>query len=637
MKTSNQYLDQLRGAGDRLLVGLLTILFGISLALAPWYDTWAPALGIGLPTLALCGWLTFALPGALVTRCAIAASLMLMAALQIHQSHGMIETHFAVFVLMSFLLFYRDWIPVAVASALIAAHHLLFDFLQRQGDGVWVFAANTGFHIVLVHAAYVVFEAALLTWMAIKLRAEITAVGWEPGELARLSSDIMQGRVDVEIPIEGASRHSLARAMAEMRDELQRTVRDTGGVLQAIAAGDLSKRVQVPTSGEFARLKDDVNSTVTFLNDFSLKQQKLVGEANQGNFHARCQTTALAGYQLDMANGLNELMTSFESFVDRFAEAMEALAGGDLSCPISTTYAGRLEELRRHTNRTAEQLGRIVWEIRETTQTIDRAAQDIVSGHSQLNARTEEKRRSLQETRSSVEQLASAVKSNARSAAVAEELSSEASRAAERGVAVMSQAVQTMTGVRTSSARIADISGLIEGIAFQTNLLALNAAVEAARAGEHGRGFGVVAAEVRNLSQRAAEAAKQIAQLISESVSGIDAGARLVDEMGTTMGEIVARVERTSTISKEIASASRIQSRDVDSVREAVSRIEELSQQNSKAAYDVEAAVLGMAHDAKALQRSVMVFRLPGRPAHATAVTRLPISVRRGTALGKSP
>src|SRR5262249_28145601 len=247
------------------------------------------------------------------------------------------------------------------------------------------------------------------------------------------------------------------------------------------------------------------------------------------NFNARCSTEGLAGYQLGMANGLNQLMTSVESFINRFAETMGALAEGDLSRPITERYAGRLEELRSDTNRMAEQLAQIVGDIRDTTHAIDRAAREIVDGHAELDVRVAQQSRALQETRQSVEQLAGAVKNNAKSAAQADQLSVDASRAAEQGVNVVSEAVQMMQGIRGHSGRIAEITDVIKSIAFQTNLLALNAAVEAARAGEQGRGFSVVAAEVRSLATRAAEAAKEISQLISENVGRIDSGGKLVD------------------------------------------------------------------------------------------------------------
>src|ERR1700761_2628018 len=175
MSSESEYLKRLRAVGDRLLLGVIGLMLVASLALAGWYGTWTEALAIGLPAALIPAWLVASNSGALVTRCAIAASLVIFTALQIHQAHGMIELHFGFFVLLAFLLFYRDWIPLVLAAGLTALHHFVVDSLQRAGEPVWVFAQNTGFHIVLVHAAYVVFETALLVWMAVRLRAEAEA------------------------------------------------------------------------------------------------------------------------------------------------------------------------------------------------------------------------------------------------------------------------------------------------------------------------------------------------------------------------------------------------------------------------------------------------------------------------------
>src|ERR1700761_9067739 len=224
MSSESEYLKRLRAVGDRLLLGVIGLMLVASLALAGWYGTWTEALAIGLPAALIPAWLVASSPGALVTRCALAASLVIFTALQIHQAHGMIELHFGFFVLLAFLLFYRDWVPLIVAAGLTAVHHLALDFLQRSGAPVWVFAANTGFIIVVIHAAYVVFETALLVWMSVILRSEAEAVGCEPSDLALVSQELARGNVNVEVPVKAAGANSLATAMAKMRDELQRTV-----------------------------------------------------------------------------------------------------------------------------------------------------------------------------------------------------------------------------------------------------------------------------------------------------------------------------------------------------------------------------------------------------------------------------
>lgn len=221
MNTENAYFTRLHSGGDRLLVGVLALLMLVSLAIAPLHGTWLAALTVGLPTVLVCGWLAYAHGGQVVTRCAIAAGLMVFSGLQIHQAHGMIEAHFSVFVLLALLLYYRDWLPVVVGAGVIAVHHLGFDMLQRGGLPVWVFASQGGIGIVLLHAAYVVFEAALLVLMAVNLRAEIAAAGGDPRELSRASLALADGDLAVSIPSQGAAADSLACSMERMRIALQ--------------------------------------------------------------------------------------------------------------------------------------------------------------------------------------------------------------------------------------------------------------------------------------------------------------------------------------------------------------------------------------------------------------------------------
>ncbi len=607
---SKTYLFTIRRSGDRLLLCVVGVLLVMAFALAPLYGTWGEAFAIGAPTAGVVAWLVATRPGELVTRCTIAAALMIFTGLHIHQVHGMIEMHFGVFVLLAFLLCYRDWVPLVVAVGVVAVHHFAFDFLQRSGAPVWVFAANTGFSIVLIHAAYAIFETALLIVMAVRLRAEIEAVGCDPGELARVSQELARGNVDVKVPTEGATNGSLALAMASMRDELHRSVHGAGEVLAAVAAGDLSRRARLDASGEFARLNGHVNKTVDFLAAFSGKQNHLIQRANAGDFSGRCEISGLAGYQLEMTNGLNQLVSSVESFVNDFGAVQGALARGDLTKPISHAYAGRLDELRRDTNRTAQQLAKIVGRIRLSADAIGHAALEIARGNADLSARTEEQASALQETVSSMQELTSAVSNNAEHAAKANELSLTASQIAGKGGTVVSEVITTMQGISVSSGKMADIIGVIQDIAFQTNLLALNAAVEAARAGEQGRGFAVVAQEVRALAGRSATAAKEIKDLISESVQRVDSGAKLVHRAGETMGDIVQSIGRVTMLVGEIAALSKEQSTGIGAVSRAISQMDQVTQQNAALVEEAAAAADRMSSEAQLLRESVMVFKL---------------------------
>ena len=322
--------------------------------------------------------------------------------------------------------------------------------------------------------------------------------------------------------------------------------------------------------------------------------------------------TGLAGYQLEMTNGLNQLVSSVESFVNHFGEVQSALARGDLTRPISQAYKGRLDDLRRDTNRTAEQLAKIVGRIRVAADEIGDASAEIARGNLDLSTRTEEQASALATTVHAMQELTGAVNHNAENAAKANELSLTASQIAGRGGTVVSEVITTMQGISMSSGKIADIISVIQDIAFQTNLLALNAAVEAARAGEQGRGFAVVAQEVRALAGRSATAAKEIESLISDSVTRVDTGVKLVQRAGDTMGEIVTSIGRVTTLVGEIAALSREQSTGINSVSQSISQMDHVTQQNAALVEEAAAAADRMAGEAQQLRETVLVFKVAG-------------------------
>jgi methyl-accepting chemotaxis protein len=261
-----------------------------------------------------------------------------------------------------------------------------------------------------------------------------------------------------------------------------------------------------------------------------------------------------------------------------------------------------------HTMR--QQLNHTLADIKSSAETIDTAAHEIATGNADLSARTESQASSLEETASSMEELTSTVRQNADNARQANQLAANASEVAVKGGSVVAQVVDTMGSIKESSRRIVDIIGVIDGIAFQTNILALNAAVEAARAGEQGRGFAVVATEVRNLAQRSAAAAKEIKTLIGDSVGKIDAGSNLVDQAGKTMGEIVTSVKQVTDIMGEIAAASHEQSAGIEQVNQAVTQMDEVTQQNAALVEQAAAAAQSLQEQAIRLARAVAMFKL---------------------------
>jgi methyl-accepting chemotaxis protein len=258
----------------------------------------------------------------------------------------------------------------------------------------------------------------------------------------------------------------------------------------------------------------------------------------------------------------------------------DGIASGDLTLRVAVAGNDN-SSLTWSLSRMQRQLQQIVGDIRRASGMIDVSSAEIAQGHADLSTRTEEQASSLEQTAASMEQMTATVAQNAENAKKASQLANAASDTAARGGQAVGTVVATMTGISESSKKIADIIGVIDGIAFQTNILALNAAVEAARAGEQGRGFAVVASEVRSLAQRSAAAAKEIRQLISDSVGRIDAGSKQVEAAGETMGEIVASVRRVTDLIAEISAASQEQSQSLTQVSDTVTQLEKVTQQNA--------------------------------------------------------
>ncbi len=290
----------------------------------------------------------------------------------------------------------------------------------------------------------------------------------------------------------------------------------------------------------------------------------------------------------------------------------QTVAAGDLTSRIdvrSTNETGKLMQAMQDMN---SSLVKTVGQVRSGTDTIATAAGQIAAGNLDLSARTEAQAGSLEETAASMEELTSTVKQNADNARQANQLAASASEVAAKGGAVVAQVVDTMHGINASSVKIADIIGVIDGIAFQTNILALNAAVEAARAGEQGRGFAVVASEVRNLAQRSAAAAREIKTLIGDSVDKVDAGSKLVGQAGATMDEIVASVKRVADIMTEITAASHEQSQGIAQVNQAIAQMDDATQQNAALVEQAAAASQSLQDQAGNLAQVVSVFKLDG-------------------------
>ena len=422
----------------------------------------------------------------------------------------------------------------------------------------------------------------------------------------------------------------------------------------------LVKSDQPDQSREFLNTKlrpelETYRSVVTALVDH---EEQAITEAGQNAqttaSNARTVLIALGIGALLLAIGLGWLISrsltrELGGEPSTAAEVARAVAAGDFTQSIAVKD-GDTTSLMAQLAAMKDGLAQVVSQVRRGSESVAMASSEIAQGNQDLSARTESQASALEETAASMEQLGATVRQNAENASQANALARSASDVAVRGGEVVGQVVQTMKGINESSQRIADIIGVIDGIAFQTNILALNAAVEAARAGEQGRGFAVVASEVRSLAGRSAEAAKEIKQLISASVERVEQGSAMADQAGETMTEVVQSIRRVTDLMGEINAASSEQASGVAQVGEAVTQMDQATQQNAALVEEMAAAAGSLSSQAQELVQAVAVFKLDAsqsgasaystptaRPAPNAAPVRMPAPARKPTAFKAAP
>ena len=364
--------------------------------------------------------------------------------------------------------------------------------------------------------------------------------------------------------------------------------------------------------GRMESLYQDVLTPMTELIQLQLNVGKQEYEASQTKY-STVRLLAIVLVIMGLIAGLVVgvwLVRGISGPLNYAVEIAQGIAGGDLTQNINIDSENETGQLLSALKEMNASLVNTVSEVRMSTDTIATASSEIAAGNLDLSSRTEEQAASLEETASSMEELTSTVKQNAENAKQANQMVVSASDHAVKGGQVVAQMADTMGSIKESSRKIVDIIGVIDGIAFQTNILALNAAVEAARAGEQGRGFAVVASEVRSLAQRSAAAAKEIKELIGDSVDKVDAGGRLVDETGESMNRIVTAVKQVTDIMSEIAAASAEQSSGIEQVNIAINQMDEVTQQNAALVEQAAAASASMQEQAANLATTVAVFKL---------------------------
>jgi len=507
----------------------------------------------------------------------------------------------------------------------IASGDLDIEILARDGDSISLMAAMKNMRDTLV---YMIRESQRTSDEAFRVRSALDAstanmtIADTNGKIIYTNQSVQRMFHENEDAIRSELPHfDSKKVLGSNFDSFHKNPAHQRGILNSITSlhkaivrigGRTFNLTAIPVSNEKGLRIGTAVEWVDATQELKIQGevQEIVGAALKGDFTKRLNTADKEGFMRELSLGINQLVETSEVGLGEVLRVLEALSKGDLTETITNEYHGTFGQLKDYSNTTVESLKRLIGEIKESVDAINTASKEIAAGNSDLSQRTEEQASSLEETASSMEELTSTVKQNADNARQANQLAIGASEVAGKGGNVVGQVVHTMSSINESSRKIVDIISVIDGIAFQTNILALNAAVEAARAGEQGRGFAVVAAEVRNLAQRSAAAAKEIKTLIGDSVSKVDDGSKLVAEAGTTMEEIVTAIKRVTDIMAEISAASSEQSAGIEQVNQAITQMDEVTQQNAALVEEAAAAAESLEEQAQGLSQAVSTFKL---------------------------
>jgi methyl-accepting chemotaxis protein len=777
---------------DRLFSVVLILLLMLSAGIAMNNGSWGIVLSLAIPTLIMPLVLVKIMAGQLVSRVAIAIALMVFSAIIIQQTHGLIESHFTVFVLLAMLLYYRDWRPILVAAIVIAVHHILFNLAVFSEAGFIVFSQGPSIKTLFIHAITVVVESGVLILMANNLSKDVQYLGLEPKKLSEMVRVLSEGNFNQKIIVSANDKSSVAysirvlqstldgfvqslqyvsqqhdagdidctvddtrfkggyaemakginnmvaghiemnkkaidvvksfgegdltveleqfpgkksfvnEAIEQVRGNIKALVDDADMLAKAAVDGRLSTRAdaskhhgdffkivqgvnntldavinplnvaasyveniakgQIPAKitdeykGDFNAIKNNLNQCIDAVNKLVADASMLSSAAVAGQLSTRADASQHQGDFRKIVDGVNATLDSVIGPLNVAAKYVDDISKGNIPAKITDEYSGDFNTIKHNLNTCIDAVNKLVADadmlaeaarnghistraeasqhqgdfrqivegvnntldlivgpiaaVKEAIETITTAANEISTGNNDLSSRTEQQASSLEETAASMEELASTVKQNAENAQQANQLALTASDVAVKGGKVVGEVVSTMSGINDSARKIEAIISVIDGIAFQTNILALNAAVEAARAGEQGRGFAVVAGEVRNLAQRSAGAAKEIKELITDSVNKTTEGTKLVEDAGTTMQEVVMSVKRVADIISEISAASQEQTTGINQVNEAVTSMDETTQQNAALVEEAAAAAESLVEQAVQLSDVVSVFKL---------------------------
>ena len=544
--TQATMLQRGRANVDRTLGFLLLAHLPVALILATLHNTWGVALAIAAPVSLGVFWLTRIAPGAPTTRYTVAAAFMTYSTVFIHQTNGMIELHFHIFVCLAFLLTYRDWHVPIIGAAMIAVHHVVFMFLQNGGAQAYAFPTgqHTGFGLVLLHAGFVVLETAVLVWMSMTLAAEVS----EADALQSVARELARGNLEVEL--------------------------SGGEMAQAYRQVILSVRSLVSEATDV--------STATQHNDFTRR-------GNAALFH---------GSFRQVIEGLNASMDAVQSahraaetqrddalvFLSALSAAVNRVADRDMTARLIGNFRGDQAEAQVVFNHAVSKLEDTLADASELSGKCRDASNEISEGSVKLARGAADQAAAVQQSSSSLQELSAMTKSTSEHAREARALADTTRNAASNSVQAMQSLSEAMDRIKQSADATAKIIRTIDEIAFQTNLLALNAAVEAARAGDAGRGFAVVADEVRSLALRSAEAARNTSALIADSVTHAATGARLSADVSARLADIDSHVHKVRDVITEIATANEQQADGVNQITSAIEQVGRITSDTSSSA-----------------------------------------------------
>lgn len=411
----------------------------------------------------------------------------------------------------------------------------------------------------------------------------------------------------VEMDLNG-DLNTLKEGINNSADSVDETMRELGQVMQSMNDGNFDISMNVKVEGDFLKMVNNVSATMEALNQTISGIISVMDAMQQGQFEHRVNVEA-KGDLLRLKDGINVSMEALENAIQDVTRVVVSQSEGDLTHNITADYHGELKTLKDAVNTSAAKLTEVVSQAVNATNVVSTASSEVSQGSMDLSQRVQEQAAALEETSSTMEEMNSAVQNNTEHAKQATDVAHQVQQKSTEGSKVMQETILAMNAIQESSHKISEIVTLIDGIAFQTNLLALNAAVEAARAGEHGRGFAVVAGEVRALAQKSADAAKDITNLINESVTRIDQGTKLASESGEVLSTINQSVDEVAQMIEQIAQASVQQMEGIEQVHRAISQIDEVTQQNAALVEETSAAAESMSEQSDILARDMSFFK----------------------------